>query len=109
MSAVALHGRKPGVDLKLPPELDRRFEAVVFDWDGTAVPNRHADASAVRVLVERLSELGFHQAVVTGKNLQNRYPPLGARPAGPGALYLCLNRGSEVYSVGANGPELVWR
>ena len=28
MSAVALHGRKPSMDLKLPPALDRRFEAV---------------------------------------------------------------------------------
>ena len=24
----------------VPPVLDRRFEAVVFDWDGTAVPDR---------------------------------------------------------------------
>ena len=26
----------------LPPALARRFEAIVFDWDGTAVPDRHA-------------------------------------------------------------------
>jgi hypothetical protein len=24
--------------------MDRRFEAIVFDWDGTAVPERWADA-----------------------------------------------------------------
>ena len=32
----------------LPAALDRRFEAVVFDWDGTAVPDRQADASPLR-------------------------------------------------------------
>jgi len=24
--------------------MDRSFEAVVFDWDGTALPDRRADA-----------------------------------------------------------------
>ena len=59
MSAVALHGRKPSMDLKLPPALDRRFEAVVFDWDGTAVPDRSADATELRELVEELCALGL--------------------------------------------------
>ena len=36
----------------LPAELDRRFEALIFDWDGTAAPDRHADATRVRRLVE---------------------------------------------------------
>jgi hypothetical protein len=34
--------------------MDRRFEAVVSHWDGTAVPDRRADASDVRDVIERL-------------------------------------------------------
>src|SRR5664280_3589824 len=35
--------------------LDETFEAIVFDWDGTAVPDRQADASEVRGRIEALS------------------------------------------------------
>jgi trehalose/maltose hydrolase-like predicted phosphorylase/hydroxymethylpyrimidine pyrophosphatase-like HAD family hydrolase len=90
-------------------ELRRRFEAVVFDWDGTAVPDRQADASRVRALVEELCAAGMHLAVVTGTPLGNVDGQLQARPHGPGRLYLCLNRGSEVFVVQAEGPELVER
>ena len=93
----------------LPPELARRFEAIVFDWDGTAVPDRQADAARVRSLVEELSAAAVHLAVVTGTHVDNVDGQLDARPSGPGLLYLCLNRGSEVYRVGPGGPELVFR
>jgi trehalose/maltose hydrolase-like predicted phosphorylase len=96
----------PGV---LPSELKRRFEAVVFDWDGTAVPDRQADASSLRALVEPLCAAGMHLAVVTGTHIGNVDPQLGARPEGYGRLYLCLNRGSEVFTVGSDGPELMER
>ena len=50
MNAVkALSARRPST---LPAELARRFEAIVFDWDGTAVPDRSADASRLRALLE---------------------------------------------------------
>src|SRR5262245_9600900 len=88
---------------RLPEELDRRFEAVVFDWDGTAVPDRQADAGAVRETVEALCELGMHVVVVSGTHVGNVDGQLGARPRGPGSLHLLLNRGSEVFSVGENG------
>src|SRR4029450_1202985 len=90
-------------------ELRRRLEAVVFDWDGTAVPDRQADASRVRALVEELSAAGMHLAVVTGTHIGNVDGQLQARPHGPGRLYLCLNRGSEVVVVQAEGPEPVER
>jgi trehalose/maltose hydrolase-like predicted phosphorylase len=93
----------------LPDELDRRFDAFVFDWDGTAVPDRRADASALRAAVERLCALGADAAVITGTHLGNVDPQLGARPAGPGRLFLCLNRGSELFRVDAEGPQLVER
>jgi trehalose/maltose hydrolase-like predicted phosphorylase len=93
----------------LPPELDRRFEALVFDWDGTAVPDRQADAGRLRELVEDLCAAGMDLAVITGTHVGNVDRQLRARPKGPGRLYLCMNRGSEVFAVGEEGPELVYR
>ena len=37
-----------------------RFEAAIVDWDGTAVPDRAADASEVRMPVEEACALGMH-------------------------------------------------
>jgi trehalose/maltose hydrolase-like predicted phosphorylase len=89
--------------------LRRRREALVFDWDGTAVPDRRADAGAVREAVQAACGLGLEVAVVSGTHLQNIDGQLAARPNGPGELHLLLNRGSEVFRVGADGPRLVER
>lgn len=89
--------------------VDETFEALVFDWDGTAAPDRHADASAIRQRVEALCAAGVHVFVVSGTHVGNVDGQLQARPSGPGRLHLCLNRGSEVFDVGASGPELEWR
>jgi trehalose/maltose hydrolase-like predicted phosphorylase len=88
---------------------DRRFEAVVFDWDGTAVPDRQADAAAVRALIEELCPLGLDLGVVTGTHVGNVDGQLQARPGGPGRLYLCVNRGSEVFCADEGGLRLVSR
>ena len=93
----------------LPAALDRRFEAVVLDWDGTAVPDRQADASRVRVLVEELCGLGLDVAVITGTHVGNVDGQLSARPTGPGRLYLCMNRGSEVFQATTDGVRLLER
>ena len=88
--------------------LEATFEAVVFDWDGTAVPDRSADASGIRTRLEALSRAGTHIFVVSGTHVGNVDGQLRARPAGPGQLFLCLNRGSEVFRVGPEGPLPVW-
>src|SRR6266540_2078611 len=93
----------------LPAALDRAFGAVVFDWDGTAVPDRQADAARVRSLVEQLCAAGTDLAVVTGTHVGNVDGQLRAKPTGPGRLYLCLNRGSEVFLAGDDGPLLIER
>jgi trehalose/maltose hydrolase-like predicted phosphorylase len=92
---------------RLPPSLDRRFEAVVFDWDGTAVPDRAADAGELCKLIEKLTVLGLDLIVITGTHVGNVDGQLGARPAGPGRLDFCVNRGSEVYEANEDGLELV--
>jgi len=88
---------------------DRTFEAIVFDWDGTAVPDREADATEARRRVEALLAAGIYVAVVSGTHVGNIDGQLAARPNGPGRLYLCLNRGSEVFEVDGTGPRLVWQ
>ena len=102
-TAAARRGGRPGRGGA------RRFEAVIFDWDGTAVPDRSADASAVRARIEQLCAAGVDVAVVSGTHVGNIDGQLAARPAGPGLLYLCLNRGSEVFAVDRDAPRLVWR
>ncbi len=96
-------------DSRISARLERRFEAAVFDWDGTAVPDRDAPAGRVRQVLERLCEHGFDVGVVTGTHVDNVDGQLAARPTGPGRLYLCLNRGSEVFAVGPQGPRLLNR
>jgi trehalose/maltose hydrolase-like predicted phosphorylase len=93
----------------LPPQVCRRFEAVAFDWDGTAVPDRTADAEHVRSLVEALCAAGLDLLIVSGTHVRNVDGQLGARPSGPGELHLLLNRGSEVFRVDRRGPHLVER
>ncbi len=82
---------------------------MIFDWDGTAVPDRRADAAGIRELVEDACALGIHLAVVSGTHVDNVDGQLDARPGGPGSLHLLLNRGSEVYRVDSEGPRLLKR
>ncbi|HET8651777.1 MAG TPA: glycosyl hydrolase family 65 protein [Gaiellaceae bacterium] len=89
--------------------LDRRFEAVVFDWDGTAVADRQADAGELRELVEELCALGLDLAVITGTHVGNVDGQLRARPAGPGRLHFLVNRGSEVFRADEDGLHLLLR
>ena len=65
----------------MPQPVARRFEAIVFDWDGTAVPDRHADATRMRRLVEDGCAAGLELAVVSGTHVDNVDGQLG-RAAG---------------------------
>ena len=61
-SLEARGGSRPALG-ELPAPLGRRVEAALFDWDGTAVPDRRADASELRRVIERLSRAGFEREV----------------------------------------------
>jgi kojibiose phosphorylase len=87
--------------------LGRTFRLVVFDWDGTAVVDRHADATPFRLVAERLLRAQVLLAVVTGTNAANIEAQFSASIRGPhkSNLYLCTNRGSEAYGFeGASPP-----
>ena len=89
--------------------LAREFPLVCFDWGGTAVEHRGADAAAVRSRIERLTALGVDMAVMSGRDVGSVDGQLRARPAVEGRLFLFLSRGSEVYVVGPGGPRLLER
>ena len=78
---------------------------------GTArqFPIGSADAGELRALVEELCASGLDLVVVTGTHVGNVDEQLRARPEGPGRLYFCVNRGSEVYAVNEHGVELLER
>ena len=67
--------------------VDRLFGAVLFDWDGTAVVDRRADASELRELVERLCGLGVLLVVASGTHLENVDGQLRRTPGRPGRLW----------------------
>lgn len=89
--------------------LDTSFQAIVLDWDGTVVPDRNADASGARQRIEALCDRGIHVFIVSGTHLANVDGQLRARPGGRGQLHLCCNRGSEVFAITSEGPQLVDR
>ena len=89
--------------------LDSTFEAIIFDWDGTAVADRRSDTRFLRRQVESLCGAGVHLFVVSGTHVDNIDSQLAARPAGPGSLHLALNRGSQIFDVTATGPTIVWQ
>jgi trehalose/maltose hydrolase-like predicted phosphorylase len=89
--------------------LDRTFEAIVLDWDSTAVPDRQAGASGVRARVEALCGAGVHVFVVSDADVATVDGRLQARPHGRGRLHLCCSRGSEGFAVTADGPRCVFR
>ena len=88
--------------------VDSTFEAVIFDWDGTAVVDRQSDARYLARQVESLCAAGVHLFVVSGTHVGNIDRQLAARPAGPGSLHLAVNRGSQIFEVAATEPTLVW-
>ena len=73
------------------------------------MPNRASDAGRVRDVIEGLCAAGFDVVVITGTHVENVDGQLRARPAGPGRLIFCVNRGSEVFECGRAGPALLLR
>ncbi len=96
----------------LPPELDRAFRLIVFDWDGTAVVSRTADASVAARALDRVLAAGARAVIVTGTSFANIARQLGDHisPEPSRRLYVSANRGSELFGFDWRGrPALLWR
>lgn len=82
----------------------RAYRVIVFDWDGTAVKDRAADARPVARALQELLQLGVYVVVVTGTNYANIERQFAIHISGPCKrnLYVCTNRGSEVFGFDAH-------
>jgi hypothetical protein len=47
----------PSMGPAIPTVAARRFEGIVFDWDDIGVPDRHADTTRIRRLLEQACEV----------------------------------------------------
>ncbi len=92
-----------------PSFLERAYRLLAFDWDGTAVVDRNEDAAAVRHVLERLLRADVLIAVVTGTNVGNIEAQFSLAIQGPhkSKLWLCTNRGSEVYGFDGASPSIL--
>jgi trehalose/maltose hydrolase-like predicted phosphorylase len=92
-----------------PPALLRPFRLIAFDWDGTAVVDRRADATAVRTVIDRLLRQGVLIAVITGTKFENVDRQLSSGIHGPHKqrLFILTNRGSEVWGFDAAGRRVL--
>lgn len=90
---------------RLDPIRGRRFEMMIYDWDGTAVPNRYTPIGRLKGKTERLLEDGFVFVVVTGTHLGNVWKQFVSRIRKDlrEGIIVCCNRGSEVYGFDERG------
>jgi hypothetical protein len=96
----------------LPSVLARPFRLIAFDWDGTAVASRWADAAQVDALVDALLGMDVRVAVITGTSFENVARQLlpGIAPEHASRLVVCANRGSEAFGFDQHGePVLLHR
>lgn len=87
-----------------------RFRFVAFDWDGTAVASRQTPAEHLVAPIERLVDLGTTFYVVTGTRCEwpaRQLDGLGDRARA--AVFVCCNRGSEVFCLGPGSTTLIAR
>ncbi|OFW57308.1 MAG: hypothetical protein A2Y75_07735 [Candidatus Solincola sediminis] len=106
---------KTGHDMKacesvFPAASSHPFRIIAFDWDGTAVKNRKADARQVARVLEGLLDYQIFIVVITGTNFANINRQFASLIRTPNKhnLFVCTNRGSEVFGfASARKPILI--
>jgi len=92
----------------LPLALRRRFDLIIFDWDGTAVPDRQSPTPDLNRALETLLQQDVWIAPVTGtkvENLEMHSLSLLSPQARAAKLIVCTNRGSEVWAYDSSGAR----
>jgi len=99
-------------DIDKYKELNKSYKLIAFDWDGTAVYTRNDDISKLIAALEKFLKRGIYIVVVTGTNFENIDKQFSSHIIGDYKkyLYICTNRGSEVFSFDENSqPVLLFR
>jgi len=93
---------------RVPDALRHRFELIVFDWDGTAVPDRKTAVPRLNAVLASLLEAGMWLAPVTGTNVDHleRQSINEIAPRLRRRMRVCTNRGSEVWGYGEGGERV---
>jgi hydroxymethylpyrimidine pyrophosphatase-like HAD family hydrolase len=91
------------------PQLLKPYKIIAFDWDGTAVKDRKSDASSITRKLEELLKLEIYIVIITGTNFDNINNQFASFIKGKHKqyLYLCTNRGSEVFGFDENSNNLL--
>lgn len=82
------------------------YDLIIFDWDGTAVPDRESPIPDLLAALNRvLKDATIVCVVVTGTNAQNILDQGLSQLTcqAKQSLYLCTNRGSEVWGFNPSG------
>ena len=87
----------------------KKYKAIFFDWDGTAVTDRHADPSDICSAMLPLLERGILLFIISGTTLENisggelakRFPASALQN-----LYMGLARGMHNFGFGSEGNPL---
>jgi trehalose/maltose hydrolase-like predicted phosphorylase/hydroxymethylpyrimidine pyrophosphatase-like HAD family hydrolase len=93
-----------------PQSRSHPYRIIAFDWDGTAVKDRQADASPVARTIKQLLDLQVLVVVITGTNFDNINNQFASLIHGPNmrSLFVCSNRGSEVYGFDGSGRTVTF-
>lgn len=89
--------------------LDKAFRIIAFDWDGTAVESRRHGVDHLLPRLEALLAANVVLVIITGTNFDNidrQFASL-VNPALRHNLYVCTNRGSEVFGFDKEGCTLL--
>lgn len=102
----------PILKIALPPQVERPFRIIAFDWDGTAVAHRREDADQLRESVERLLRSDVILVIISGTRFSHIDQQLSTAISGAHKrnLFVSTDRGSEVYGFDARSrPVLIWQ
>lgn len=90
----------------------RKYKAIFFDWDGTAVLSRKAPADAAVAAMKPLLQQGIKLVIVSGTTIENiaqgSLEELFTKEE-LGNLYLGLGRGAYNYAFDAEGKAYVFQ
>lgn len=89
----------------------KKYKAIFFDWDGTAVESRKAPVNKVKAPMLKLLEIGIPLFLITGTSFENLHKQLLSEMplTRLGNFYMGAERGAYCFSFDANGNRQILR